>query len=305
MKKLLPLLAVLFISSISYSQIKIDDAPEKKINAIPYDGSFPKLDYTVKDEVATGLIGEKVTLLDVTYFDVELENGERASYSDEDNFKNKTYEIIAYEKDIYPKFTIKSDLGTYKWKVTSTSKYVFNKFLDVINEKLLNKTYIPLFNEREVEALDGTKLKIDGAKEYQITNVSFTKFSFDYGIKVQINNEFELKYPTGNYDQPTKFVKGSGHLPVEGWINLKGGSSLASANTIIEKNAFEKFKTENSSVIDKIRKEVVAVGMTEQQCRWAWGMPNKSYGALAGYDPVYDWGGKTLYFKSGKLALIK
>ena len=303
-KKIIPI-AILFISSISYSQINIDDAPEKKISVITYDGSFPKLDYTVKDEVAKGLIGEKVTLLDVTYYDVELENGDRAPYEDAENFINKTYEITAYEKDLYPKFTIKSDLGTYKWKVTSSSKYVFNKFLDAINEKLLNKRYISLYNQKDVEALDGTKLIIDGTKEYLITKVSFTKFRFEYGIKVQINNDFELEYPTGSYDQPTKFIEGSGHLPVEGWINLKGGSSLALANTLIEKSVFEKFKTENSSVIDKIRKGVVAVGMTEQQCRWAWGMPNKSYGALSGYDPVYDWGGKTLYFKSGKLALIK
>mgnify|MGYP004098944581 CR=1 len=45
--------------------------------------------------------------------------------------------------------------------------------------------------------------------------------------------------------------------------------------------------------------------MTEQQCRWSWGRPSKSYGSLAGYDEVYDWGGKTLCFKSNKLVLIK
>ena len=45
--------------------------------------------------------------------------------------------------------------------------------------------------------------------------------------------------------------------------------------------------------------------MTEQQCRWSWGRPSKSYGSLAVYDEVYDWGGKTLCFKSNKLVLIK
>jgi len=305
MKKFNTLLALIFITNISYGQITIDDAPEKKINAVPYDGSFAKLGYSVKDEVGAGLVGEKVTLLNVSTFDVEKENGDRVSYSDEDNFKNKTYEIIAYEKDLYPTFTIKSDLGTYKWKVSSTSKYVFNKFIDAINIKLLNKVYIPLYNQREVEALDGTKITIDGSKEYKITKVAFTKFTLDYGIKVQLNDEFEMEYPTGTYDQPTKFVKGQGNVPNEGWISLKGGATLSLSNTLIEKSVFEKFKMQNSSVIDKIRKETVAIGMTEQQCRWSWGMPNKSYGAISGYDPVYDWGGKTLYFKSGKLALIK
>jgi len=294
-----------FILSKSFSQIQIDQAPEKQINPIPFDGSFPKLGYSVKDEVGLGMIGEKVTLLDVFSFDITLEDGKSVPYSDEDNFKNKTYEIIGYEKDLYPTFTIKSDLGVYKWKVSSTSKYVFNKFLTVINTKLLNKVYIPLHNKREVEALDGNKLLIEGSKEYKITKVSFTKFSLDYGIKVEINNEFEMKYPTGSYDQPTKFVKGKGNIPNIGWINLKGGSLIALDNILIEKSVFEKFKSANISVIDKIRKEVIAIGMTEQQCRWAWGNPSKSYGAISGYDPVYDWGGKTLYFKSGKLALIK
>ena len=295
----------LLFSLSAYSQIEIDEPTEKKVEAIPYDGSFMTLPYSVSDGMGLGLVGEKVTLLDVSTFDVEGVNGERVSYSDDDNFKNKTYEIIAYEKDIYPTFTIKSDLGSYKWKVKSTSKYVFNKFLDAIKVKLLNKTYTPLYNTKEVEALDGTKLTIDGATEYQITKVSFTKFSFDYGIKVQLNNEFELKYPLGDYDQPTTFVKGEGNIPSVGWINLQGGALLASEHTLIEKDVFEKFKSENKSAIDNIRNQVVAVGMTEQQCRWAWGRPNKSFGALAGYDIVYDWGGKSLYFKDDKLALIR
>lgn len=304
MRYIILTLALLFSLS-TYSQIEIDEPTEKKVVAIPYDGSYMTLPFTVSDEMGLGLVGEKVTLLDVSTFDVEGVNGERVSYSDDDNFKNKTYEIIAYEKDLYPTFTIKSDLGSYKWKVKSTSKYVFNKFLDAIKVKLLNKTYTPLYNTKEVEALDGTKLTIDGATEYQITKVSFTKFSFDYGIKVQLNNEFELKYPLGDYDQPRIFIKGKGNVPSEGWINLEGGALLASEHTLIEKDVFDKFKSENSSVIENIRKEVVSVGMTEQQCRWAWGIPNSSFGALAGYDEVYDWGGKTLYFKDDKLALIR
>ena len=82
---------------------------------------------------------------------------------------------------------------------------MFNKFLDVIKVKLLNKTYNPLYNSKEVEVLDGTKLSLDGTKEYQITKVSFTKFDYEYGIKVKLNDEFELKYPLGDYDQPTIF----------------------------------------------------------------------------------------------------
>lgn len=304
MKKLI-LLLLFFFPIFIFGQIDIDETTEKKINAIPYDGSYMTLPYSVSDEMGLGLVGEKVTLLDVSYFDMKNENGESVSYSDADNFKNKTYEIIAFEKDWYPILTIKSNLGSYKWKVTSTSKYIFNKFLDTIKNKLINKIYYPLHNSKEVEVLDGTKVSLDGAKEYIITKVSFTKFDYDYGIKVKLNDEFELQYPTGEYDQPSIFVEGKGRVPAEGWINLKGDSMGALDNTFIEEDIFKKFKADNSNYIEMIRKETVSVGMTEQQCRWAWGMPSKSYGALVGYDVVYDWGGKTLYFKSDKLALIK
>lgn len=303
MKKVILLL--LFLPLNIFGQITIDDTPVKTTTKIPYDGSYMKLPYSVTDGMGLGLIGEKVTLLDVSYFDVEKENGERVSYSEESNFKNKTYEIIAYEKDLYPTFTIKSELGSYRWKVKSTSKYVFNKFLDNIRTKLLNKTYTLLHNSAEVNALDGTILILDGEKEYQITNVSFTKFDFDYGIKVRLNDEFELKYPTGEYDQPSTFIEGEGRVGVGGWINLKGSSLIALDNIFLEKEIFARFEDDNQDFIENIRNEEVAIGMTEQQCRWSWGMPSESYGSLVGYDEVYDWGGKTLYFKSNKLALIK
>lgn len=303
MKKITFLLIALIPLSV-FAQIDIEEKPEKEILKVAYDGSFPMLSIGVKDEVAMGLIGEKVTLLEVPYFDVKLENGDRASYKDEDNFKNKTYEIVAYEKDIYPTYTIKSELGTYKWKVSSSSKYIFNKYLDVIKDKLNGKIYVPLHNTNEVESLNGTKVNLDGSKEYTITKVSFTKFMFDYGIKVTINDDFELKYPTGDYDQPRNF-NGEKFAPAKGWVNLKGDSMIALDNILIEKEVFKTFTTENANYIEQIRAEVIKIGMTNQQCRWAWGMPQKSFGSLAGYDEVFEWGGKSLYFNDDKLALIR
>tara|TARA_Y200000002_G_scaffold268092_1_gene222899 strand:- start:1465 stop:1746 length:282 start_codon:yes stop_codon:yes gene_type:complete len=92
MKKLILLL--LLIPFVSFGQIDIDETPEKKITATPYDGSYMTLPYSVSHEMGLGLIGEKVTLLDVSYFDVENENGERVSYSDEDNFKSNNLALI-------------------------------------------------------------------------------------------------------------------------------------------------------------------------------------------------------------------
>lgn len=286
------------------AQIDIEEMPEKEISKVAYDGSFPKLPIGVKDEVALGLIDEKVTLLEVSYLDVKLENGDRTSYEDEKNFKNKTYEIVAYEKDIYPTYTIRSELGTYKWKVSSSSKYVFNKYLDVIKDELNKKVFVPLHNINEVESLNGTKVNIDGSKEYTITKVSFTKFMFDYGVKVTINDDFELKYPTGDYDQPRNY-NGEKFAPTQGWINLKGDGVIALDNILIEKEVFKTFTAENANYIEQIRAEKIKIGMTNQQCRWAWGNPQRSLGSVAGYDEVFDWGGKTLYFKDNKLAQIR
>ena len=57
-----------------FAQIYIEEKPVKEISKVYYDGNLPKLSIDVKDEVAMGLIGEKVTLLEVFYFDVKLEN---------------------------------------------------------------------------------------------------------------------------------------------------------------------------------------------------------------------------------------
>tara|TARA_B110000438_G_scaffold70517_1_gene70747 strand:- start:495 stop:1394 length:900 start_codon:yes stop_codon:yes gene_type:complete len=299
MKKLF--IFLFFLSFNSFSQIEIEETIKKKTNSIPYDGSFMKLPYIIKDEVGAGLIGEKVTLIDISTFDINNLDESSVSFSEGEKFKNKTFEIINYEKDLYPVFTIKNESGTFKWQVSSISEYVFNKFIDKIKEKLLNKTYTPLHNQSEIESLDGREIIIDGSKEYKITKVSFAKFSIEYGIRVELNNSFSVKYPAGEYDQPT-YHNGERNVPSIGWINL---SVNYSDITFIEKEIFKSFTTKNSDFISQIRDEVVKIGMTEQQCRWAWGMPSKGYGSLVGYDEVYDWGGKTLYFKKNKLALIK
>ena len=305
MKKLFLLLLVL--PNLIIAQIDIDETEKVTPNSIPFDGSFMKLPMsTIDDGVMLGLIGEKVTLIDVSYFDVKLEDGiSSASFSDSDKFKNKTFDIIAAQKEYGSVLlTIKNDSGTFKWKPSSISKYVFNKSIDVIKKKLLGKTYSPLHNQTQLKTLDGSKVTIDGKSFYTITKVSYSKFSIiEYGIKVVLNDSIPLKYKSENvYDQPRIF-DGSKMIPHECWIYLDDDSY--SKATFIEKDSFEEFKLKNRDWLSKIRDRVVAVGMTEKQCRWAWVMPESSYGSLAGYDEVYEWGGKTLYFKNDKLALIK
>jgi len=302
MKKLLLLSAFLIFSSHSFSQIEIDEPEVKKLIPTPYNGDFMTLPTIVDDKVGLGLIGNKVTLIDVSTYSIKNNDGSRVSYTDEDKFKNKTFTIIDYSKDLYPILTIENESGIFKWEVSSTSKYVFNKAIDLIKEKLINKVYTPLHNESKIESIGGTEIIIDGKTNYKVTKVSFTKFSIiEYGIKVELNNEFSVKYLTGDYDQPT-YHNGEKNVPSIGWINLSNNYKEV---TFLETEKLKEFINENQKYISEIRDRAVKIGMTEQQCRWAWGQPTRGYGALVGYDEVYDWGGKSLYFKNDKLALIK
>ena len=49
--------------------------------------------------------------------------------------------------------------------------------------------------------------------------------------------------------------------------------------------------------------------MTESQCRWAWGSPNRIMNSIAGFDKILVYGefgnSQSLYFKEGLLKLIK
>ena len=137
MKKII--IGILLFPIITYSQIEISDASssKKEIQAVKYDGSFIKLDIGVEEEIAKGLIGEKVTLIDVSYFDLKKQDGSSISFSEEKNFQNKTFEIIEYSKDLYDYYTIKNDDGVFIWKVSSSSEYVFNKFIETTKKLII------------------------------------------------------------------------------------------------------------------------------------------------------------------------
>ena len=302
MRKILFTVFALFICHNSSSQIEMDEPEENVVTPIPYNGEFMKLPYIIEDETGLGLIGSEVTLIDVSSYSIENIDGTSVNYNEKDKFNNKTFTVTNYEKDLYPILTIENATGKFKWEVSSTHKYVFNKFISNIKDRLEGKFFTPLHSTTEIEGLDGSKVVIDSSLDSKITKVSYAKFSIiEYGIKVEINNEFSIKYLTGDYDQPT-YHNGNKNVPNIGWINLSNNYVEV---TFLASELFKDFKIKNNKFINEIRDRIVKVGMSEQQCRWAWGIPSSSYGSLAGYDEVYDWGGKSLYFKNNKLALIK
>jgi hypothetical protein len=317
--KYVVLISFFFITLQVDAQIAIDEPTEKKIVSTPYDGSFmrfPPHPSIIKEDVAYGMIGEKVTFIKMYPSCFRNEDGSafpkdkligKNYYVNMDNFKNKTFEIIGYEKkygrDDY--FTVKNETGTYIWKVgiLGLQHYVFNKFLDTIEDKLLNQVFIPFHNSYDCETLDGTKITINGKEEYKVTRVSYAKFSENkYGIKVQLNEKLDLIYPTGEFDQPlTDKIEGVAQKCCKsGWINLKGGI------TLIEKSEYEKFKVANSKFLDKIRANELEIGMNYQQVVWSLGTPERLVSAYGEYDEIYDWYlGRKLFFKNKILVKIQ
>ena len=300
MKKIF--IGILLAPILTYSQIEISDAStsKKEIQAIKYDGSFIKLEIGFKEEIAKGLVGEKVTLINVPYSDLKKQDGSRISYSEEKNFQNKTFDIIGYSKDVYDTYTIRNDEGVFIWKVGSSGEYVFNKFIEKTKEKFINKSFIPLYLESKVKTLSESEITLIGDKSYKITNVKYTKLSyFEYGMTLVFNNDIEFIYPTKWYEQRDE----------EGYLNIQSNDLYKSKVLLIEESQFNKLKDNCGNYFSKIRTKNVAVGMTREQCTLAWGSHSKAYKNLANYDEVLVYGdvsnSQTLYFKGGILKLIK
>ena len=314
MKKLILIIIAMTFCQISYGQIEIEDkSKELEIKAIPYSGEFMTFDSVSEKEKKAGVIGHLVTLIDVSTFNIyasedDLKAMKSISYKFEDLFTNKTFQITDYKYDYSDILKIKNDTAIYIWKVGGTDKYVFNTYIDNVKEQYEGKTFIALHNKSEFEAMDGLKFIIDGSQKYKITKVKFAKLGFDYGIVFKINDSFECIFPSGPYDHPTLF-NGEIYTTNKDYINIVSRNIFNSKITLIEENEFIAFSSRNMAYLTKIRNRQVQIGMNENQCIWAWGIPSKSIKNIAGYDEVLIYGdgsnSQNLYFKEGILKLIK
>ncbi len=292
-------LFLILISNISFSQISISDKSAKPtIKAIPYDGSFMNFNsmYSSTDkEKMAGVVGEKITLID-GYFDIKDENGKDISYTLKDEFKNKTFNVIEYIDDYSPRLKIKNELGIFIFTPSITDHYLFNRYLDYVNTKYLNKVFVPLYNTTLITSIGGDKIEFSGTKEYKISDVKFSKLEMGYGIVFKINDSFECVLADDKY-RDLDF----------GWIEIYGGGFLDPKVQLLEKSIFEKFVVQNKLFLKNIRNKEVKVGMSEKQCRYSWGIPNTGYTNM-GYE-VLVWGSGNdstrLYFKNKKLQSIK
>ena len=246
MKKLTLILTVMTFCQISYGQIEIEDkSKEPEIKAIPYNGEFMSFDGIYEKEKKAGVVGQLVTLIDVSTYNIyanedDLKSWKNVSYKLEELFTNKTFEITEYNYDLYDILKIKNDTATYIWKVSGTDKYVFNKYIDNVKELYEGKSFIALHNKSEFEAMDGSKFNIEGNKKYKITKVKFAKLQFDYGIVFNINDSFDGIFPNGSYEQPRLF-NGKIYTTNKDYINIVSNDIFKSKITLIDEHEFAAF----------------------------------------------------------------
>lgn len=300
MKKINTSLVVAFFFLFSLqirAQINISDkSKDPEIKAIKYDGSFMDLSNVYSKEKKAGLVGEKITLLEI--WNLIKESGQEVGFSERKNFENKTFEIIDYSYGLGDVLKIKSKEGVFIFKPSIMDKYVFNKYIKTVNEKVINKIFIPLKMKSDAVAMNGEKILINGSKDYKVTKVSFSKLKIGYGLVLELNYEFEMVYPNGSYDQFDKL----------GWINIQSSSVLQSNITLLEKSTFDQFANTNKEYLSEIRNSKVKLGMTKEQCDFSWGSATKVLNNVSGYQVrIYGKIGnsQSLYFKNGILKLIK
>ena len=314
MKAIFLFITFMLIINVSNSQIEIEDqSQEPKVEPVSYNGEFMTFGIGMKEDIKAGVVGEQVTLLDVSTSNIyasksDIDNYKSVSYSLSDEFKNKTYEVIDFEYDYSDILTIKKENSIYYWKVGYTDKYIFNKYLDKIKERFEGKTFIPLHNSSELEVLDGSNHTLKGIDKLKVEKVKFANLGYEYGVVFNINNSFDCIYPNDSYDQPRIF-NGEIYESNDNYIAIASKNKYKPTVILIEENEFTKFNDRNKQFIDKIRDRKAQTGMTEKQCRWAWGMPTSSKENIAGYDVVLIYGdvssGQILYFINYKLELIK
>lgn len=283
------------------SQIKISDKSEvPKIKPIPYDGSFMKLDYVSDKAKKRGLIGEKITLLEI--WNLKSIDGKDADYSDRKKYQNKTFEIVDYKYELGDVLKIKRDSIEFLFKPSSMDEYVFNKYIEINTNKLLDKVFIPLKLNSKVKTMDGKDLTIEGSKSYRITRVEFSKLSLKYSLVVTLNENIEMIYPNGI------FSGYNNRTDKRGWITLQSSDLFQTKITLIEKDEFKKFTKSNSKYLNEIRKSQVKLGMTKEQCDYSWGSATKVLENVSGYQVrIFGKPGnsQSLYFKDGILKIIK
>jgi hypothetical protein len=265
MKKTMILILMFLLAFNIQAQTDVKDTTQsQEPSIIPYDGSFMQFESGFGEAKKAGIVGEKVTLVDVGYyfiFDSEraVENNKFINAEEAHKFRNKTFVVIDY-KHMAPDdiLKIKNESGTFYWKVSDLSTYVFNRYLETLKENLEGKSFIPLYDDEKLRSIDGQVLAFSGDKAHQVSKVRFTKIKRKYRVVITVDGIYNFIYPTGESEQPGKY-NGAIYKRYEDWINIQSNDPNPSEVTLIGEKTYRKFAEENKDIINDIRGRKVKI----------------------------------------------
>ncbi|MBX2963744.1 MAG: hypothetical protein KF687_14635 [Cyclobacteriaceae bacterium] len=297
MKKYVTILFVLISHLELFAQV-VDlskAASERKLVPVEYDGSYLIPDLGASKEMKAGLAGHEITIVKISSeYSLKDVNGKYATYKDLKEIEGKTWVIKEFINEGYSgKYLIENQDKQWITELGMSDTWFLNKGLEKLKENFVNKKFNSFIRGLEVQGIDETNFKLDGITPLTVTDLQYAKISYsEYSVALFFDNGLISAYDPSGITQPRD----------EGWIMIGGkyGSDL-----LVEESALNKYSAANSRFIKQMRDGKVEVGMTEYQTRLSWGIPQKSYSNISGYDTVNDYGHKTLYFKKDILQLIK
>jgi hypothetical protein len=306
MKSGFTILTALLITGATSAQIDFDDRSDskKQVEPIPYTGQFEKIsDYKVSEGEKRGLIGEKVTLLEVSYRDIypgkeAKEKYQSVDYSKRALFENKTFTIVDYYKDIFDCLIIKNSSGEFHWSVNTSSAYVFNKVIEATKDRFIGKQVSPFLMSVEGKDIAGNMIVLNAADQYTITNIKFSKLHDvlnEYGFVLVLNEKLEFRLPE-NILRFKQIHNGKIWVADERFIYVQSKESYSTRVLLISSEGMDYLTGKYSTFLTAARSGKINVGMNEELIGFAWGMADKYHMNLAGCGKVVVYGSQNLCF---------
>ena len=215
----------------------------------------------------------------------------------------------------------------YEYRAINQVPFIITAFFEKSKNQFLNETFIAKENLLANEINLGEKINIPKGEEWtcvDVTLVDLEKYNEKYCTPVLIfknskENEILVNFVKCDYDGITNYAFKNIDTKIENFLTLEE-YKLA----LLQKVEQEKIKNQNKLKVEKRKNEIlekhgdyygnliinekVALGMTMEMCKIAWGTPINTEELITqdGNFVVWQYNYKTfLYFENGKLKLIK
>lgn len=293
MKYYLIILSFLCIQPVFTQVVDLSNAKkERQITPKAYDGSFLKPDILTTDEQKAGLVGERITFVDISGYSIKSVKGGYAKDSDIEELKKGSPIITKYYPGEFScKYEIKCNNKFWELESLSSCEWFLNKGFEFLKNKLVNKKFNSFIKGAKLESVDGSKFELNDVKPITITDVKFAKLSsYKHGLVAYFDNGKISEFEFLEFMFEEKYS----------WLRL---SENYIDGIIVEVETLKKYSEKHKKFIASMRQGKIKIGMSERETRFAIGIPDTSY--KIGSSKVNDYGYRKLYFKNGFLYSIK